>query len=152
MSKQLDQIDTLNNLLAMLAGTERSVTQEIRQAIRFAYLSLSSGASLASLTHCARRLLELHWRGRPVTLLHCELGEDVLEPLWLRARVLKELEKLPPSKDIVMLISGLRKSVAARGLRWTRHRESDYRAARDYLEELCAMERPRGVRLNVIFL
>ncbi len=153
MPNTVDQVYTLNNLLAMLAGSERGFTQELRRSIRFAAQNLSGGSRLASLTQCARELLKLHWQGRrPASLLHCDLAGETHEPLWLRSRVLETLKSAQPRQDVVLLVSGLRDSVAAQGRRWTRRRESEYAAARDYLEDLCARERPFGVRLNVIFI
>lgn len=152
MQSKIDQIYTLNNLLGLLAGSDLATTRELRRSIRFASLRLAEGASLASLNQCARELIKLHWSGRPAALLHCNLeGQDV-EPLWLRSRVLACLQSIPATKDAVLLVSGMRESIAEKGSRWTRRRENEYSSKRAYLEDLCATERPFGVRLNVIFL
>lgn len=153
-TESLERLDSLNNLMAMVVGTERDLVHQLKQAIRFTQENAEKGsATIHSLTLCAERLLNLHLQGKVrCGFQHCDFRGQQNDPLWLRTRFLDSMRQLNGRRDAVMLISGLKELVCPPGRYWTKARQREYYQTQQFIEQLGVHYAPRRMNLRLIFL
>ncbi|WOO41961.1 hypothetical protein [Rubellicoccus peritrichatus] len=152
--ESLEQLDSLNNLMAMAVGTDRDLVRQIKHAIEFTQENSGENISVMdSLTRCAERLLNLHLQGRArCGFQHCDFRDQHNDPLWIRSRFLEAMRGLSGCRDAVMLISGLKDLVCPPRNYWTKARQRDYIQVQQLIEQLAASYAPRRMNLRMIFL
>ena len=107
----------LNSLLSLLTGGASSKTEQITAVLRF--LRAEDGPDLPPADYDANvaRIVELHDPGkrRFSSIVHWDLRQDSIDPLWLRANVLEKLDKLTAhSRGLLVGLVGLAMPVEMR--------------------------------------
>ena len=151
----LEQLRTLNELLARVSDPERS--EHARRALEFFYREHPAEAAGIDLGNYVERLSNLHFgpEGGPADLAfaHWHVPRlDDFSPLWIRQAIVAEMKKLAGRRESLLLVTGLRDAVCPPGKYWTKARESQYARVRGWIEELACAWASRGSRLQVVVL
>lgn len=151
----LDQLRTLNELLARVSNPERS--EHARRALEFFYREHPDEAAQVQLGPYVAKLARLHFGepGEPMELgfahWHVPQLED-FSALWIRQAIIGEMKKLAGRREALLLVTGLRESVCPPGKYWTQARQSQYERVRGWIEELACAWASRGSKLQVVVL
>ncbi|MGF1448494.1 MAG: hypothetical protein ACFB20_03665 [Opitutales bacterium] len=148
----LQELQTLNRLLAELAGGDPHVASQLDAVLQFmgrrrelpeaqdgqqtAQTLLAFHAELPSM--CGLRVLDF--------------SDGLVEPLFFRARVLEALEGLQGHARVVIVFRGLRRALCPEGCRWSRRREALHQDLLDQAGELVLRENFCGAPVHLVFL
>lgn len=149
----LEQLRTLNELLARISDPERS--EHARRALEFFYREHPNEAARVRLGSYVARLARLHFgeSGEPAELgfahWHVPQLED-FSALWIRQAIVGEMKKLAGRREALLLVTGLRDAVCPAGKYWTQTRQSQYERVRGWIEELACAWASRESKLQVV--
>ncbi|HKK19289.1 MAG TPA: hypothetical protein VJ952_11465 [Opitutales bacterium] len=151
----VDQLRTLNELLARVSDPERS--EHARRALEFFHREHPDEAAQVQLGSYVEKLARLHFgeQGEPERLGFCHWHVPQLEvfsALWIRQAIVGEMKKLAGRREALLLVTGLREAVCPRGKYWTQARQAEYGRVRGWIEELACAWASRGSRLEVVVL
>lgn len=151
----VDQLRTLNELLARISDPERS--EHARRALEFFSREHPEEAAGIDLGKYVERLANLHFGegGEPPDLAfaHWHVPRlDDFSPLWIRQAIVGEMKKLAGRREALLLVTGLRDAVCPPGKYWTQARQWQYERVRGWIEELACAWASRGSKLQVVVL
>lgn len=151
----VDQLRTLNALLARISDAERSA--HARRALEFFYREHREEAAGIDLGKYVERLTNLHFGegGEPPDLAfaHWHVPRlDDFSPLWIRQAIVGEMKKLAGRREALLLVTGLRDVICPPGKYWTQARQWQYERVRGWIEELACAWASRGSKLQVVVL
>ena len=151
----LDQLRTLNELLARVSDPERS--EHARRALEFFFLEHPEEAQKVQLDHYVEKLARLHFgeSGEPVEIgfahWHVPL-HDAFSALWVRQAIVSEMKKLAGRREALLLVTGLRDAICPDGNYWTKARQAQYDRVRRWIDELVCHWASRESKLQVVVL
>ena len=144
----------LNSLLSLLTGGASSKTEQITAVLRF--LRAEDGPDLPPADYDANvaRIVELHDPGkrRFSSIVHWDLRQDSIDPLWLRANVLEKLDKLTAHSRGLLVVSGLRQKLCPPPKRWTRKRAALYHDLVSLIEKTAIEKASPQNTLTLLFV
>ena len=152
----VEQLHTLNELLARTGASAPDRAEHARHALDFFERERAGGGVPISLADCAGRLAHLHFGAEgesPLGFTHWHVPtlED-FSPLWIRQAIVVEMKKLAGRRAALLLVTGLRESVSPEGTYWTKSREAHYQQVRGWIDELACAWASRGSQLQVVVL
>ena len=147
---QTRRLNALNRLLAAATGSDADTVAQLSRAIEFCHRKGPRESEIVGIETIARRLLNIHARnsGR-FRLVHCNLRDVEVTPLWLEAEVTQSVRRLARSREGLLLITGLKKAVCPPGKRFTLSRQREYQRAVTQINDI-ARARKLGANLSVI--
>lgn len=154
-SEPLEQLRTLNELLARISDSEKS--EHARRALEFFYREHPEEVALVQFDTYIEKLARLHFgeEGEPESLAfthwHVPLLDD-FSPLWIRQAIVAQMKRLAGRREALLLVTGLRDAVCPPGKYWTKSRESQYQRVRGWIDELVCAWASRGSKLQVVVL
>ena len=151
----LEQLRTLNELLARISDSERS--EHARRALEFFCREDPAEAGQVELGRYVKKLARLHFgdQGEPdhIGFGHWHVPQlEVFSALWIRQAIVREMKKLAGRREALLLVTGLRESVCPPGRYWTHARQQEYDRVRGWIDELVCAWASRGSKLQVVVL
>jgi hypothetical protein len=138
----------------MLTGGASSKTEQITAVLRF--LRAEDGPDLLPDEYDANvsRIVELHDPGkrRFLSIAHWDLRQDSIDPLWLRANVMKKLDKVTAHSRGLLVVSGLRQKLCPPPKRWTRKRAALYHDLVSFIEKTAIEKASSENTLTLLFV
>ncbi|MFQ3224379.1 MAG: hypothetical protein ACI8Z5_000627 [Lentimonas sp.] len=155
-SDPVEQLRTLNELLARTGASAPGRAEHARRALDFFSKEQGSGLMEVSLRDCADRLAQLHFGEDGESELafahwHVPTVEN-FSPLWIRQAIVVEMKKLAGRRGALLLVTGLREAVCPDGAYWTKKRQAQYDRVRGWIDELACAWVTRGSQLQVVVL
>ena len=155
-SDPVEQLRTLNEVLARTGASAPDRAEHARRALDFFRQEQGSGVIEISLGECANRLARLHFGVPEESELgfahwHMPSVED-FSPLWIRQAIVGEMKKLAGRRAALLLVTGLRDAVCPEGAYWTQGRQQQYDRVRGWIDELACAWATRGSQLQVVVL
>ena len=152
----VEQLRTLNELLARTGASAPDRAEHARRALDFFSQEQDSGLIEVSLHDCANRLARLHFGAEGESELafghwHVPTVEN-FSPLWIRQAIVVEMKKLAGRRAALLLVTGLREAVCPEGAYWTKKRQQQYDRVRCWIDELVCAWATRGSQLQVVVL
>lgn len=152
----VEQLRTLNELLARTGASDPERAEHARRALDFFSREQADGASGVSLADCAAKLAKLHLGEEgdsELAFAHWHVpSSEASSPLWIRQAIVGEMKKLAGRRAALLLVTGLREAICPPGRRWTKARETQYQRVRDWINELACAWATRGSQLQVVVL
>lgn len=152
----LEQLRTLNELLARTRGADPEGSEHARRILDFFAMEAEHEVDRLSLKACAEKLATMHLGDealREVAFAHWHVpSASHCSPLWIRQAIVAEMKKLAGRRQALLLVTGLRESICPSNGYWTKARETQYRRVRDWIDELACAWATRGSQLQVIVL
>ncbi|CAA6676757.1 MULTISPECIES: hypothetical protein [unclassified Lentimonas] len=155
-SDPVEQLRTLNELLARTGASAPDRAEHARRALDFFSQEQDRGFMEVSLRDCADRLAHLHFGGEGESELafahwHVPTVEN-FSPLWIRQAIVVEMKKLAGRRAALLLVTGLREAVCPKGAYWTKSRQAQYDRVRGWIDDLACAWATRGSQLQVVVL
>jgi hypothetical protein len=155
-SDPVEQLRTLNELLARTGASAPERAEHARRALDFFSKEQDGGGQQVSLGDCADRLARLHFGADGESALafahwHVPTVEN-FSPLWIRQAIVVEMKKLAGRRAALLLVTGLREAVCPDGSYWTQARQAQYDRVRSWIDQLACAWATRGSRLQVVVL
>ena len=155
-SDPVEQLRTLNELLAGTGASAPDRAEHARRALDFFSQEQDGGLIEVSLGDCANRLARLHFGAEGESALafahwHVPTVEN-FSPLWIRQAIVVEMKKLAGRRAALLLVTGLREAVCPDGAYWTKKRQQQYDRVRGWIDELACAWATRGSQLQVVVL
>ena len=155
-SDPVEQLRTLNELLARTGASAPERAEHARRALDFFSKEQDGGGQQVSLGDCADRLARLHFGADGESALafahwHVPTVEN-FSPLWIRQAIVVEMKKLAGRRAALLLVTGLREAVCPDGSYWTQARQAQYDRVRSWIDQLACAWATRGSRLPVVVL
>ena len=152
--EHIDNLYTLNQLLALATGSNPEWVTHIKHAIDF---SLADGnhepIEFNSFSCSAEQLLNVHTQERKKwCFAHCDLFGYSDDPLFIRAKLIESLRVVAGSRRALLLISGLKQVTCDNGNRWSRTGKRRYREWITYIESVAVQSIDSKTNLRLIFL
>ena len=155
----VEQLRTLNELLASAAASDPERAEHARRALDFfsdEQKRTEAGKTPPSVGHCARELARLHLGDPPESLIafsHWHIAEgQACDPLWLRSEIVARMRELAGRRAALLLVTGLREALNPDGTYWTRARQSEYQRVCDSIDDLACAWASRGSNLQVVVI
>ena len=152
----LEQLRTLNELLAQTRGADPEGAENARRILDFFEAEAIDELDRLSLEDCAEKLANMHLGDealRQVAFAHWHVpGASHCSPLWIRQAIVSEMKKLAGRRQALLLVTGLREAICPERRYWTKARETQFRQVRDWIDELVCAWATRGSQLQVIVL
>ena len=152
----VDQLRTLNEILARSGASEPERAEHARRALDFFSREQIESAGALSLRDCASQLARLHLGDDATSELaftHWHVPDlEASSPLWIRQAIVKEMKKLAGRRVGLLLVTGLREAICPEGRRWTHAKEAQYQRVRSWIDELACAWATRGSQLQVVVL
>lgn len=155
-SDPVEQLRTLNELLARTGASAPDRAEHARRALDFFSNEQANGQIQVSLRDCADRLAQLHFGAEGESELafahwHVPSVEN-FSPLWIRQAIVVEMKKLAGRRAALLLVTGLRDAVCPDGSYWTKTRQMQYDRVRGWIDDLACAWATRGSQLQVVVL
>lgn len=155
-SNPVDQLRTLNEILARTSASDIESAENARRALEFFSLEQEDHNVQICLRDCADKLARLHLGGNDEGELayahwHVPALED-FSPLWIRQAIVTEMKKLAGRRQSLLLVTGLRETICPEGKKWTSKRQAQYERVRDWIDVLACAWATRGAQLQVVVL
>lgn len=155
-SDPVDQLRTLNEVLARTSASDPERAENARRALEFFSREDPEHSLQISLRDCADRLARLHLGDDSESELafahwHVPALED-FSPLWIRQAIVTEMKKLAGRRQSLLLVTGLRETICPKGKNWTNKRQAQYERVRGWIDELVCAWATRGAQLQVVVL
>lgn len=152
----LEQLRTLNELLARTGASSPDRAEHARRALDFFSKEQARNEQRISLGECAARLARLHLGADGDSVLafahwHVPTVEN-FSPLWIRQAIVVEMKKLAGRRAALLLVTGLRDAICPDGTYWTKARQAQYERVRGWVDQLACAWATRGSRLQVVVL
>jgi hypothetical protein len=155
-SDPVEQLRTLNELLARTGASAPDRAEHARRALDFFSKEQDSGRIEFSLGDCANRLARLHFGAEDeseIAFAHWHVPTvENFSPLWIRQAIVVEMKQLAGRRAALLLVTGLREAVCPEGAYWTKAREAQYQRVRGWIDELACAWLTRGSQLQVVVL
>ena len=155
-SDPVEQLRTLNELLARTGASAPDRAEHARRALDFFSQEQDRGGMDVSLRDCADRLAHLHFGEdgeSELAFAHWHVPTvESFSPLWIRQAIVVEMKKLAGRRAALLLVTGLREAVSAEGAYWTKTRQQQYDRVRGWIDELACAWASRGSQLQVVVL
>ena len=155
-SDPVEQLRTLNELLARTGASAPDRAEHARRALDFFSQEQDGGLIEVSLEECANRLARLHFGTDAESALafahwHVPTVEN-FSPLWIRQAIVTEMKKLAGRRVALLLVTCLRQAVCPEGTYWTKKRQQQYDRVRGWIDGLVCAWATRGSQLQVVVL
>jgi hypothetical protein len=155
-SDPVDQLRTLNEILARSSASDADRAENARRALEFFSRENADQTVQVCLRDCADKLARLHLGDDESSELafahwHVPSLED-FSPLWIRQAIVTEMKKLAGRRRSLLLVTGLRETVCPAGKNWTNKRQAQYQRVRDWIDALACAWATRGAQLQVVVL
>jgi hypothetical protein len=155
-SDPLEQLRTLNEVLARTGASAPDRAEHARRALDFFSKEQNCGGQPVSLGDCAGRLAQLHFGADGESELafahwHVPTVEN-FSPLWIRQAIVVKMKQLAGRRAALLLVTGLREAVCPAGSYWTKARQAQYDRVRGWVDQLACAWATRGSRLQVVVL
>ncbi|MGJ8653685.1 MAG: hypothetical protein ACSHX8_10465 [Opitutaceae bacterium] len=152
----VDQLRTLNEILARTSASDIERAENARRALEFFSLEQEDQHVQLCLRDCADKLARLHLGDDEDSELayahwHVPALED-FSPLWIRQAIVTEMKKLAGRRQSLLLVTGLRETICPEGKKWTNKRQAQYERVRDWIDVLACAWATRGAQLQVVVL
>lgn len=155
-SNPVDQLRTLNEILARTSASDIESAENARRALEFFSIEQDDRNLQICLRDCADKLARLHLgddEGSELAYAHWHVPalED-FSPLWIRQAIVTEMKKLAGRRQSLLLVTGLRETICPEGKKWTSKRQAQYERVRDWIDVLACAWATRGAQLQVVVL
>ncbi|MGC6423509.1 MAG: hypothetical protein ACON4O_00820 [Lentimonas sp.] len=155
-SDPIDQLRTLNEILARTNASDMERAENARRALEFYSREDADRSAQLCMQDCANKLAQLHLGDMDTSELafahwHVPALED-FSPLWIRQGIVGEMKKLAGRRQSLLLVTGLRETICPPGKNWTQRRQAQYERVRDWIDTLACAWATRGARLQVVVL
>ena len=155
-SDPIDQLRTLNEILARTAASDIERAENARRALEFYSREDRNQTAQLCLQDCANKLAQLHLGEAGTSELafahwHVPALED-FSPLWIRQAIVTEMKKLAGRRQSLLLVTGLRETICPSGKNWTNKRQAQYERVRGWIDTLACAWATRGAQLQVVVL
>ena len=155
-SDPVDQLRTLNEILARTFASDVERAENARRALEFFSREDADDTAQLCLRRCADQLARLHLGDDESSELafahwHVPALED-FSPLWIRQAIVSEMKKLAGRRQSLLLVTGLRETICPEGKNWTHKRQAQYERVRDWIDVLACAWATRGAQLQVVVL
>lgn len=155
-SDPVDQLRTLNEVLARASASDPERAENARRALEFFSREEADRDIKLCLRDCADKLAELHLGDETTSELafahwHVPALED-FSPLWIRQAIVTEMKKLAGRRQSILLVTGLRETICPEGSYWTGKRQVQYDRVRTWVDDLACAWVTRGAQLQVVVL
>ncbi len=155
-SDPVDQLRTLNEILARTVASDVEKAENARRALEFFSREDADQNVKLCLRDCADKLAHLHIGDESTSELafahwHVPALED-FSPLWIRQAIVTEMKKLAGRRQSLLLVTGLRETICPEGKKWTKKRQFQYERVRDWIDALACAWATRGSQLQVVVL
>lgn len=155
----VEQLRTLNELLARTAASDPERAEHARRALDFfseEQARMTEGTMTPSVEGCARELARLHLGDPPegpIAFSHWHIPEgQACDPLWLRSEIVARMQELAGRQAALLLVTGLREALSPPGTYWTRARQVEYQRICDSIDGLACAWASRGSNLQVVVI
>ncbi|MFW5883749.1 MAG: hypothetical protein ACOCVG_05215 [Verrucomicrobiota bacterium] len=150
------KLKSASGLLVVAAGADRRQTAEVQAAIDFLRSERDQGRQETPPELYDRTIEDLLRLTRPGSegwgFRHWNLRGDRYDPLFIRARLLRELRQLAGFPESLLLVTGLREALCPPGRYWTQKVEQRYHEAVDYIERVALKYNTPSTRLSLVFV
>lgn len=155
-SDPVDQLRTLNEVLARASVSDPERAENARRALEFFSREEADQDVKLCLRDCADKLAKLHLGDESTSELafahwHVPALED-FSPLWIRQAIVTEMKKLAGRRQSILLVTGLRETICPEGSYWTNKRQAQYDRVRTWVDDLACAWVTRGAQLQVVVL
>lgn len=154
-SDPVEQLSTLNELLARAGVSSPECAEHARKAIAFYREQSLGGHEAIPLKEAANRLVQLHFEDaeEAAAFAHWHMPPmEAFDPLWIRQELIAEMKTLAGRNRALFLVTGLRESVCPKGKYWTRKRQQDYSQMLEWLQTMLCAWASRGTQLQLVIL
>lgn len=152
-----DDYTRLQNLNALFSAigsvSTKEETVQLQRTLSFMRENdeLDGPMTIRSFDHCIDQVVRFHFpNDRNFHYTHWNARCHTIEPLWVRASVLEFVQSFQSSMRGMILVSGIRETLAA-GRRWTARKEKEFLELRSYIEDLVVRNARHDQDLSVLF-
>ena len=148
------RLSYLNSLLSLLSGGPTFETEQIHAVLRFLRSERGSDFPPADYDANVTRIVELHdpSRRRFSAIVHWDVRDDCIDPLWLRASLRAKLSLLEHQPSGLLVITGLRQRLCPAPKRWTRRRSAMYHDLVSFIEQTASEKTVPEQILTLLFV
>lgn len=152
--EELAKIHCLNALFSSQGAVSTELTHHIKSVIDY-HLTRSTNERV-SLEEFARMAIEIlreqNYLSPSYGLFHLDLREREFDALWVQEELVRGLKRLSGCEQALLLVTGLRKSIAPHAKRWTRNLKDRHAECIDYIDDLAARYSSSSTKLTLIYL